>query len=697
MLSLPEKIIFILALIASGYGAYHAADRIVRLLARGHGKPDWRFVKRRLISVALKTITFQPVFRFRFLPSLFHGLVAWGFIYYLLVNLADILGGFFPGFEFFGRGILGDIYRLGGDLLSVGVLVGMAALIVRRFALKPISMTARQDIMLDPRAREGIRRDSAIVGAFILVHVGARFIGESIRLAGTGADAWQPFAMLVSRLWQGASATALTVGLHITFWLALGAILAFVPYFLYSKHIHLFMAPLNFLLKPGRRSIGELSKLDFDDETVEQFGALRLEDLGWEQLMDSYACIMCYRCQEVCPAYNTGKALSPATLEINKRYYMNFEGERLAKGEASPQTLLEFAIPAEAVWACTACGACVDICPVGNEPMRDILDIRRALVLMENDFPDQLQTAFRGMERAANPWNIPQAERLKWAEGLQVPTVVQNPKFDVLWWVGCAPSTDARAQKTARAFAQILHAANVNFAVLGEREQCTGDAARRAGNEYLFNELATANVEVLNEVAPKHIVTTCPHCLHTLKNEYPAFGGHYDVVHHSQLINELLAEGKLKIKREAKNEKREAGDEGREAGSENREERGESSEERVVFHDPCYLGRQNGIIIEPRKMLEKVGINPVEMKNRGRKSFCCGAGGAQMWKEEEHGDERVSANRFRQAQATGAEILAVGCPFCLTMLTDANIEAGEDMQVLDVAEVVWERVEVTPH
>jgi Fe-S oxidoreductase len=680
MLSFPEKIIFILALLASGYGAYQAAERIVRLLERGQGKPDWSLARRRLISVALKVISFQPVFRFRFLPSLFHAFVAWGFIYYLLVNLGDVLSGFIPHFTFLGQGWVGDIYRLGSDLLSVGVLAGMVALIIRRFILKPAAMTARPDILLDPRARRGIRRDSAIVGGFILVHVGARFLGESIRLAKTGADTWQPFATQVSALWQGMSVSALNVGEHVTFWVALGSILAFVPHFLYSKHIHLFMAPLNFLLKPERRSIGELNKLDFDNDDIQQFGALRLEDLGWEQLMDAYACIMCYRCQEVCPAYNTGKILSPAALEINKRYTLNYEGKRLAKGEASSQTLLEFAIPAEAVWACTACGACVDICPVGNEPMRDILDIRRALVLMENDFPDKLQTAFRGMERSANPWNIPPAERMKWAEGLPVPTVAQNPGFDVLWWVGCAPATDARAQKTARAFAQILHAAGVNFAVLGEQEQCTGDAARRAGNEYLFNELATANVELLNKTAHKRIVTTCPHCLHTLKNEYPAFGGHYEVLHHTQMIDELLAEERIKVKRDSRIENREKGI--------------VSSEQRVVFHDPCYLGRQNGIIKQPRHVLAHAGVDLTEMANHGRKSFCCGAGGAQMWKEEEHGLERVSANRFCQAQAAGAEVLAVGCPFCLTMLTDANNEAGEKMQVMDVAEMVLARMEI---
>jgi len=281
---------------------------------------------------------------------------------------------------------------------------------------------------------------------------------------------------------------------------------------------------------------------------------------------------------------------------------------------------------------------------------------------MENSFPDQLQTAFRGMERTMNPWNISPAERMKWAEGLNVPTIDKQPEPEILWWVGCAPATDERAKKTARAFAQLLNTAGVNFAVLGQSEQCTGDSARRAGNEFLFNELASANVELLNEVAPRRIVTTCPHCLHTLKNEYPAFGGNFAVLHHSQLINELVAAGKLKL-----NPKGLAA---------------------ITYHDPCYLGRHNHILTEPRLALQSAGASLIEMPRHAMQSFCCGAGGAQMWKEEEHGVERVSANRFKEAQATGASTIAVGCPFCMTMLTDARKDANSDMQVLDIAEIV---------
>jgi Fe-S oxidoreductase len=680
MLTLAEKIIFTLAVLATLYAAWRVSNRIVRTIGRGHGKPDWKLAQKRLIAVLAKTISLQPTFRLRIIPSLFHAFVAWGFMYYLLVNLGDVLSGFFPDFIFLGTGTIGNLYRLLADLLSVGVLVGMIILLIRRFVLQSPELTTRESVLLWPKARYSIRRDSAIVGAFILVHVGSRFLGESVRITADGRasgmggggptafdHAWEPFANLVSNLWSGLSQSGLTIAEHLFFWLALGTILAFIPYFLYSKHIHLFFAPLNFLLKPERRSMGELEKLNFEDESIEQFGATRIEDLGWEQILDAYACIMCYRCQQVCPAYNTGKVLSPATLEINKRYFLNYEGEQLARGEASQKTLVEFAISPEAVWACTACGACVDICPVGNEPMRDILDIRRALVLMENEFPDQLQTAFRGMERTVNPWNVSPAERMKWAEGLQVPTIEERPEPDLLWWVGCAPATDGRAQKTARAFAEILNKAGVNFAVLGEQEQCTGDSARRAGNEFLFNELASANVEILNEVKPKRIVTTCPHCLHTLKNEYPAFGGNYLVVHHTQLINELLMEGKLKFK----------------AGAATR----------LTYHDPCYLGRQNDILEAPRMLLQQAQTGFIEMPRHGRQSFCCGAGGAQMWKEEEAGSQRVSANRIQEAIASGAETLAVGCPFCMIMLSDAQKAANTSMVVEDVAEVVLKALE----
>ena len=665
MLTLPEKIIFTLAILATLAAVFFAICRLIRIITAGHGRPDWRLAWKRLLNVLGRMVTFQPVFRFRFWPSLFHAFVGWGFGFFILVDLLDVVKGYLPGFVI--PGVAGDLYRLLADLSSVAVLVGVVFFVIRRFVFRPANLSTRQTTLLSPKARFGIWRDSAIVATFILLHVGSRFAGESLAVAASGKpDAWQPFASAVAGLWSGMSPQALVVGQHVAFWLAIGLIMLFIPYFPYTKHVHLFFTPLNFLLKPERRSIGELGYINLDDTSIQQFGASKLNDLGWEQLMDSYACIMCFRCQEVCPAYTTGKVLSPAALEINKRYFLNTVNSL----KDSP-LLTEFAIPAEAVWACTSCGACVDICPVGNEPMRDILDIRRSQVLMENSFPKQLETAFRGMERAANPWGVPPTERMKWAEGLKVPTIEQNPEPDVLWWVGCAPATEARAQKTARAFAKILNAAEVNFAVLGQNEQCTGDSARRAGREDIFFGLATANVELLNEVKPKRIVTTCPHCLHTLKNEYPAFGGHYEVIHHTQLIKELIASGKLSLEPQTPGENRQ--------GS-------------ITYHDPCYLGRHNGVYADPRLVLKEAHADLVEMVLHADKSFCCGAGGGQMWKEEEHGTTRVSAERITEARATGAETMAVACPFCMIMLTDAAKADGEQVKVVDVAEIVAERI-----
>jgi len=668
MLTLVEKILFIVAIILSLYFTWRGVRRIIAVISSGHGRPDWRLARQRLAGTFFKIVTFKPVFHFRLLPSLFHALIGWGFLYFLLVNLVEVLIAFLPNF----RNVIEPygIYRLLADLSTAAVLLGLAAMEIRRFIIRPATLSTRDKTFIMPAARSGIKRDSAIVAGFIFLHITARLIGESMYLAGTGApDPWQPVASAVSTLWGGMSPQALVVGQHIAFWLSLGVILAFLPYFPYSKHIHLFFAPLNIWLKPQRRSIGELGYINLDDQTVDQFGASKMSDLGWEQVMDSYACIMCFRCQEVCPAYNTGKTLSPAALEINKRYHLN-------KGGGVDTPLMDYAINEEAVWACTSCGACVDICPVGNEPMRDILDIRRDLVLMENAFPKLWENAFRGMERNANPWNVSQADRMKWAEGLNVPTIEQNPEPDILWWVGCAPATDARSQKTAQAFAKILNAAGVNFAVLGRNESCTGDSARRAGREDIFFALATQNVLILNEVAPRRIVTTCPHCLHTLKNEYPAFGGNYTVLHHTQLINELVGAGKIQLS--------ESGD-----------------KLLVTYHDPCYLGRHNRIFDAPRDDLKGAGLNVIEMPRHADKSFCCGAGGAQMWKEEEHGDTSVNRKRFAEAKSTllsaagssaGAATLAVGCPFCLTMLNDASKADGGSVKVLDVAELVADRL-----
>ncbi|HSL28756.1 MAG TPA: (Fe-S)-binding protein [Anaerolineales bacterium] len=660
MLTVIEKILFALGVVVSLYYTYRGVQRIIRHISSGQGRPDWSLLWKRLGEVIVKSVFFQPVFRARPVVSLLHAFIGWGLLVYLLINLTDVIYAY-TGFRLLHNlGRFGDVYRLLADFFGVAIIVGMASLAFRRYVLRPHHLSTRQSTMLDPKARFGILRDSALVTTTFFTHNLMRMLGESFHLAIQGqTDPWQPFISRAASAWSGWDIGTLVIAEHAAFWLSIGAVVAFLPYFPYSKHLHLFLAPINFALKPERRSMGELNYINLDDQSIEQFGAATMKDLGWEQIMDAYACIMCFRCQEACPAYATGKVLSPAALEVNKRYHLNYNG-----GMDVPMLNL---ISEEAVWACTSCGACVDICPVGNEPMRDILQIRRNLTLMESRFPKQLEGAFRGMERNANPWNVSQADRMKWAQGLNVPTIEQNPEPEILWWVGCAPATDSRAQKTAQAFAQILNAAGVNYAVLGQNEQCNGDSARRAGREDIFFGLASANVEILNEVKPRRIVTTCPHCLHTIKNEYPAFGGNYTVIHHTHLINELVGAGKVQLAVD-------------------------SEKYTVTFHDPCYLGRHNGILDAPREALNATGVTTIEMPRSGRKSFCCGAGGAQMWKEEEPGAMRVSEARFKEARETGASTVAVGCPFCMTMLSDASRAEGGAIQVKDVAELVAERI-----
>ena len=665
MLTLAEKIIFTVLVMAVIYNGYWAFYKVYLVIKRGQGDYDDENIWPRMWRAFWEWLTLRPIWKTRPVSSIFHAMVAWGFMFYFLVNFGDVLQGYFP-IKFMGEGWIGNVYRLLADVFSVAVLIGMTYFLVRRFLAHDPHLEYRDNIKLVEKVKQGgLKKDSLIVGFFILFHVGFRFLGESFTIAREGRDAWQPFASAVSQYWAGLPDSALVFWQHASWWIALGLILAFIPYFPHSKHFHLIMAGFNFLAKPQRKALGALEPIDFEDESIEQFGVAKLTDLTWKGILDPYACIMCNRCQDACPAYQTGKELSPSALEVNKRYFINEHVDKLASGDECEINLLDFALTESALWACTSCGACVEVCPVGNEPMFDLMYMRRNQVLMESDFPAELQTAFTGMERTGNPWKLSASDRMNWAKGLDIPTVDDNPDFDVLWWVGCAPAYDMRAQSTAKAFAKILKEAGVNFAVLGEREMCCGDSARRAGNEYLFFELATQNVETLNEVKARKIVTTCPHGLNTLSAEYGAFGGDYEVIHHSQMIDELLASGKIKPRKEL--------------------------DGTVTFHDPCYLGRHNGIYDAPRDALNFVVSETVEMEHSRNLSFCCGAGGAQMWKEEEPGTQAVNMKRYEEATETGASCIAVGCPFCLTMLTDASKEAGEDgLEVKDIAELVAE-------
>ncbi len=592
MLTSAEVLIFfVLALLS--LGAFFAAfGEIARIIERGQGRLYLDRLAARAGNALMIYITQRTTLKTRRVTSLIHLAVVLGFTWFFLVNLVEVLYGILPGFTFpYTDRVLGDAYLLVSDIASVAVIIGVVYFIVRRFLLpNRRELKFHGNVLLVPSIANGsINRDSLIVAFFILVHVGARFLGSAVLAEQFGGSVWMPFASVVGQLlFAGLPENTMLVYEHLFWWISIGSILLFLPYFAYSKHAHLFMAPYNYLTKPHRPNMGTPDALDFEDEAVEQFGAERIEQLTRTALVDAYACIMCNRCQDVCPAYATGKELSPSALEINKRGILRDEGEVIAAGGVSAHALMGWAITESAVWACTTCAACIDICPVGNEPMFDILDIRRDAALMRGEFPAELQGAFKGMERQGNPWQSTDS-RLKWATGLDVPTVDDHPEFDVLYWVGCAAAYDPRSQITARALVKVMQAAGVNFAVLGERESCTGDVARRAGREDLYQEMARANIETLNEVAPKRIVVTCPHCLQNLANDYQQFGGQYEVIHHTQLIDELIAQGRLP------------------------ESARKTQRANVTFHDPCYLGRQNGIVQAPRTALSHIELNVVEM------------------------------------------------------------------------------------
>lgn len=670
MLTPYEKILFAFAAAVSLYLASVTFRRMIHTIMRGQGRLSRDNLPGRVMTGIKALASQNNMIRNRPFVSVAHTAIAWGFILYLAVNLVDVLEGMIPGFAFPGEGAAGQAYRLIVDLMTAAALAGMAALLIRRFLAKTPALTFAPQVKLHPGAADGIRRDSLIVGLFILGHVGFRLLGASFDIAIHGPDAWQPVAALAAGLWVGLEPALLNFGLHASWWMAIGLVLVFLPWFPYSKHAHLFMGPFNLMTSPDRSSPGAMDGLDFEDETIEQFGAGRITDLDRTHITDAFACIMCNRCQDACPAYATGKELSPAALEVNKRYHLRDHMKSLATGEDDSEPLLTYAMSESALWACTTCGACTEACPVGNEPMFDILAMRQHQVLMESAFPNELKGAFTGIERNGNPWQMA-GDRMEWTETLdfKVPTVAENPGYQVLYWVGCAGAFDPGAKDTARAIATVLHRSGVDFAVLGNDESCTGDLARRAGNEYLYSIAAEGNIETLNAAGAdrKRIVTGCPHCLHTLKNEYGAQGGRYDVMHHTQLISDLRNDGKIAIKEEE--------------GS------------RATYHDPCYLGRHGGEYEAPREALAAAGPSLVEMARSRNRSFCCGAGGAQVWKEEEEGREAVSDNRFREARETGADTLAVGCPFCARMMNDANKRAGDPMRVRDIAEIVAESLD----
>ena len=610
------------------------------------------------------------------LPGLLHVAIFAAFLV-LALRTATLFGmGFSRDFHLplLGPGApLGQAYALVKDVVVLLALAAAIGFLWRRLVTKPDRVT---------RSWEGVLILLFIAG-LMLTEIG--FEGAERLAASTPFDWAAPAGSLGALALSGVSPGAAHLAGAACFWLHLVIILVFLNFLPFGKHFHIITAlPTVYLQRLA--PTGALRKLDLESENAE-YGAKTARDLSWKEGLDTYSCTECGRCQTHCPTYVTGKPLSHKEVNRALRHHLverapEFAALARAPDESARQALAEALPPlvggvlaAETVWACTTCGWCEAACPVFIENVPRLVDMRRQQVLVESTFPDEAARVFKNVETQGNPWGIGSNRRAEWCDDLAVPRASETKDFEYLFFVGCAGAFDDRQKKVSRAIVKLLRAANVKFAILGEEETCTGDAARRLGNEYLFQMQAAANVERLNAYGVKRILVQCPHCLNTLKNELPQFGGNYEVVHHAELIARLVSEGRLRPEAAASLGGRP-----------------------VTFHDPCYLARWNGVTDAPRQALGAVpGLALREMERNRTQGFCCGAGGGRMWLEEKLGT-RINQNRVEEASRTLGDggVVATGCPFCLTMIRDGVNELGreEKVKVLDVAEIVAEGVHV---
>jgi Fe-S oxidoreductase len=576
----------------------------------------------------------------RLVPGLMHAFIFWGFIVLFPTIVIAAIGAVDRRATLPWLGHQGWFAAL-ADLFAVLVLLG----VVTALAIRKLQRPARF---------EGSQLGEAeLILALIAGVVVTLLLWHAARIASGRNDwpaSWSPVSNALSHLFGHGEAARVCERLFV--WLHLLIVVSFLVYLPYSKHLHIATAAVNVFFGRTRRR-GRLEPLRFDlpDDEL-RFGAGTAADLTWKEVLDVVSCTECGRCQDACPAWATGKALSPKLLVMGLR-------DQVLAQELSP--LVPNAVTDDVVWDCVTCGACIEACPVSIEHVDHIVDLRRHLVMVDSRFPPEAEPMLRDIERASNPWGKPQTERAVWAEALGVRVLEPGDQApDVLYWVGCAASFDERARASAESTAKLLQAAGVDFAILGPREACTGDPARRMGNEYVFQAFAEQNVGTLNEAGVTKIVASCPHCFNTLANEYPDFGGSYEVVHHTELLAGLVRDGRLAPV---------AG-----AGS-------------VTYHDSCYLARHNDVREAPRELVAAVG-RPVEMKRSGKQTFCCGAGGAHMWMEER--GSGINEERVREAVETGAGTLAVACPFCTVMLDDGVRAAGKELRVVDVSTLLAE-------
>jgi Fe-S oxidoreductase/nitrate reductase gamma subunit len=634
------------------------------------GKPEGRVDR---IGERVKLLLRHAVLQMRLaqnpLAGFFHILFSWGFVLLFIGTLvvmveADLRiplmhGWFYLIFQSF-------ILDIAGALAIVGVLTAW----VRRSIMRPRALTAYK--------KAPSILDDWVFLAHYLVIMWTGFFVEGVRIMETNDPwgAWSPIGYLHGKLlatfMSPEGMTALHRGL---WWFHLAVAFSFVAYLPYSKMMHVLTGPVNIFLS-DLKPRGELPLTNLESETP-VLGAASLWDFTWKDLVDLDACTECGRCQENCPAYLTGKQLNPKALILDLQRHLHEKGPLLALAaqggnrpaeQAIESELIGPVIAADALWACTSCRACMEACPVYIEHVPKIMEMRRHQVMLQGEFPSELNQVFKNLERQGNPWGLGAHTRTKWAEDLNVPLLADKPEAEYLFWPGCTGAYDQRGQKIVRSIVKLLQAADVSFAILGKEEKCTGDAARRAGNEMLFQQLATENIETLKGYGVKKIITHCPHCANTFANDYRQMGLEVEVLHHTQILDRLVKDGKLKPVARVEAE--------------------------VAYHDSCYLGRYGGVYQPPRDLLQAIpGVHIKEMERHGPQSMCCGAGGARMWMEEHEGT-RINIDRTRQALATGSELVATNCPFCMTMMSDgvaAEDQSGK-VQVLDVAEMLLQSV-----
>ena len=694
-----------ITVLAVAFFSYNA-QRLVRYMVT-LGKPERRtdhpLVRLKnllLIGLGQGKILRDP------LAGALHASVFWGFVVLTIGTGEIILGGLFPGFSYASilPSPLYTLYLLSQELFALLVIGAVGALLYRRLVVKPRRLQG-----------DNVHSGDAI---FILSMIGALMLtlllmgGFDAALVPAHGTAAKPISLVLGRAFVVLSPTTLAAGRTVSWWAHALLILAFLNYLPYSKHLHVLTSLPNTYLSntsgPGVR--GVMRPMDLEAEGVEQFGAADVTHLTWKNLLDGYSCTECGRCTAACPANLTGKVLSPRKIIVNTRQRLmelaplatgdfgEFQHPRLDLGEGGDarraagdgdggaddgiaaavleHRLLDHYITEEELWSCTSCRACVQECPVSIDHLDTIMEMRRNLVLMESRFPPEVQPAFEAMERNGSPWAFNPGDRAKWAEGMDIPTMAEmverGERPDVLFWVGCMGSFDDRAKKIAVAFARVLQAAGVRFAILGQEEKCNGDPARRMGNEYLYQMLARENIETLDRYGVKTVVTSCPHCFHQIGNEYPQLGGHYEVIHHSTYIERLLQDERVPL------------------------HTAEGERLTIAYHDSCYLGRYNDVYDAPRATLTRAlpVVQLVEAPRSRSRGLCCGAGGGRMFMEETAG-KRINVERTEELLATGADALAVACPFCMTMIRDGVTAKGSDVPVYDIAEVVAQRLPVS--